>query len=289
MAHFIGATTRPKNEPPPQQDVQEIKAWRTGVWATATKHLVKQDLLTFVKCWICFLRSVPTAILFHTVSSYFFDTLDKFGETKCRQQLQTNYWYKPEADIAKALFKATNWIGSANFLWTADWWAGIERIQPGSTGATQSQESWHKHVLKDFIRTMRMPLPAFVQRLAAFTSQQYRLLKKSAGPLLDVPVEPYPDKFLMNDKRLTGRGRTSAHEYHDCEAYVQHGAGDFVSFGPRRQLMAKQKRGEMILNTFHPLRSYEILDASLPSSFYQLQGVLIRIRFTTHTHGIICY
>ena len=44
------------------------------------------------------------------------------------------------AAAVRAAFTAQTWVGDPSFAWVADWWAGIERMQPGSAGATQAQE-----------------------------------------------------------------------------------------------------------------------------------------------------
>jgi hypothetical protein len=71
-AHFIGATTRPKQQLQQQLNTAEQEsaaAWRNGAWTTAKKHLSARAPLSFLKSWICLMKNLPTLNLFHTFLS----------------------------------------------------------------------------------------------------------------------------------------------------------------------------------------------------------------------------
>ena len=110
--------------------------------------------------------------------------------------------------------------GTLGDLTSADWWAGLPRLQPGSASGSQAQESWHRHKLKKHISAMHQHLPAFFASLSSFTQSRDRQLLICGGSLPDIPVEPFPDPQVLHDSRdLTVSGRSSAEQYHRTTAF----------------------------------------------------------------------
>ena len=215
-AHFIGATTRPKKQPLVSGDSAEaanVIVWRAGVWATVWRHARNRQALDFVKPWVCLLRTVPTALLFTTLSEYMFRMLHAMGEGACATILQKHYFKKTDAADARRMFALRDWEGDASFIWTADWWAGIERMQPGSTGGSQAQESWHRHKLKAFIKLLHQHIDDFAVRLNRMTMCRLSNLERANPCLRDTPAEPFPDAYLLNGpscKLVAGQAHSSS-------------------------------------------------------------------------------
>ena len=74
----------------------------------------------------------------------------------------------------------------------ADWWHGLQRVQPGSASGTQSQEAWHRHKLKKRIGSLRQSLDALLKCLGEFTQSRLKDLQATEGELPDVPIETLP-------------------------------------------------------------------------------------------------
>lgn len=93
-------------------------------------------------------------------------------------------------------------------------------MQPGSASGSQAQESWHRHKLKKYITELRQNVPAFVSSLESFTRSRLQQLCLAGASLPDLPVEPFPDKFVMYDSpALTALGRSSADQFHRIAAF----------------------------------------------------------------------
>ena len=213
-AHFVGATAFPRAHLPTAtkgEAAEKRKAWRTGFFTTFKKALQVSAHIDFVSAWINFLHVQPTSLLFTTLADYFFQPLENIGEGRCRTVLQRFYFKKMPATEARAKYAIRTWQGDPVFIWTADWWFGLERVQPGSAGATQAQESWHRHGLKNFIRTLRQPVTAVLKRLQQYTSLRLQTFTETQGVLPDTPTEPFPDPYLMEGDMLSRRGRTGAY------------------------------------------------------------------------------
>ena len=223
-AHFVGACTRAKI---PQNHVADadpqFMAFRTGIFATAKNHLSPrgQTLLPFVERAFYCMRSVPTALLFRTISHAFFETLlaqDPPEETAVKT-LSRYYFRRVPAAEAKHEWGLATWVGDAEWIYSADWWYGSQRLQPGSSSGTQAQESWHKAKLKSYMG-LRAALPAFAEQLSKFTSSRLKNFKASSSTLSDVPRGPFPDRAVLFDAPwLTKKGRSSAEQYHRTGAY----------------------------------------------------------------------
>ena len=218
FAHLVGATARTSKARPTSCDT--VLAWRKGVAHTARENLDNKELARFVMGWVYATRCIPTAQVFHTCWSSVFQTLSRLGETRCVLALQRHYFRAITAAHADAVYGMRSWLGGAT-VWIADWWAGVQHLQPGSASGTQAQESWHRHKLKKFVRTMRLTIGDFLARLERFSVSQSKQLALSTAKFPDVPQEPYPDDYLLDGEHLTRRGRTGAHVYHNRQAYDQ--------------------------------------------------------------------
>ena len=224
-AHFTGAALRPTKQTPMSTDASacaDQTAWRTGVWATLKRHVNAAPTLIFVKAWIQVLRTVPTCLLFTTLTTYLFETLHRKGELSCLAALRRHYFKKILASTARNLHSLQSWPGDPEFVWTADWWQGAERMQPGSTGGSQAQESWHRHKLKAFVKVIRHNIDDFAIRLERLTKNQLGQQQRSQQCFRDTPAEPFPDSYLLNGEPLLTRGRTSAFKFTNAAAYASY-------------------------------------------------------------------
>lgn len=132
--------------------------------------------------------------------------------------------------MQKARWNLLDWIGESGFLYSADWWSGVDRLQPVSASGTQAQESWHKCKLKAYLG-IRTALPTLFENFEQFTSSRLQDLRASNLALPDVPRVPFPDRRLLFDATwLTKEGRTSAHHFFRCKAYDTHEDGDMAFF-----------------------------------------------------------
>ena len=249
-AHFVGATSRPseRKAPPPAglspQDAEQRSAWRTGIFNVVQRHLLHPDHIDTVRQWIRSLRAQPTALLFTSLSTWFFEILEKLNEVAACAAIKKHYYRKMPAAEARRRFELQSWPGDPAYIWMADWWAGLEQLQPGSAGATQAQESWHRHDLKGFMKNMRMPIPSFVLQLEKYTDLRFRRASKDEDPLPDTPGEPFPDAGLRGGPHLTRRGRTGAYDYADTNAYVRHTEEDGTTFTAMRRTLCAFVDGE---------------------------------------------
>ncbi|CAJ1330914.1 unnamed protein product, partial [Effrenium voratum] len=195
-AHLIGACNRPAKLP--ETADEKIKAFRSGAFATAGKHL----------------RPAGQKL---ALQRYYFTTLS--------------------ADEARHGCGCNDWPGDPAFIFLADWWCGIQRLQPGSASGTQAQESWHRHKLKSYLG-LRASLPSFAGSLDAFSRSRLTDLQEQGSCLPDMPMEPFPDKTVLWDsERLTRDGRTSAHQFSRTRAWDRwEGADGTVFYCMRRTL-----------------------------------------------------
>ena len=83
------------------------------------------------------------------------------GEETCVSALVRHYFHKLPAAEARADWGVESWIGDQDSVYYAYWWAGVERLQPGSASGSQAQESWHGNVLKPSIGNLHRPMPDF--------------------------------------------------------------------------------------------------------------------------------
>eukprot|EP00435_Cladocopium_sp_Y103_P055477 s46_g18.t1 len=248
-AHFIGACSRgslPKKHPATSDE--KFLAFRKGVFATAKNNLSPrgQTLLPLIERAFYCMRSVPTALLFHTVAYIFFDMLlaQNPPEEAAAKALSRYYFRRVPAAEARTQWRVTTWIGDPAYIYLADWWYGSQRLQPGSCSGTQAQESWHKHKLKSYMG-LRASLPAFTGQLAKFTKSRLKALRASSKSLPDVPKEPFPDRAVLFDTPwLTKKGRSSAEQYHRTGAYDVYEHEGTAFFAMQRTLARYEKSAE---------------------------------------------
>ena len=221
FAHLIGATTRPKRDVPPP--CERITAWRSGIFSAAKKALsiANKQLTDWLRPWIHLLRTIPTAESFHTIADTLLRQMEYvFGEPACAKVLRDHYFVRVPAAVAQAAFGVTSWIGDQTFLWSADWWAGVQRAQPGSASGSQAQESWHRHKLKAHVHTLRQEMHMAVRSLSEFSMSRCRVYCSSEALLPDTPADPpFPDTHLLMGDFLDRRGRTGAFQYQDTGAF----------------------------------------------------------------------
>ena len=221
-AHVSGVCARPKAKAAASRD-ERFMAYRAGMFATMKKALSRpgQRLLPLIERAFHTLRVLPTALLFHTLTHVLLETLQaqEPSEQAAARSFKRFYINPCDADTAKTRYSVRTWEGHPSPLHLADWWCGLQRVQPGSASGTQAQESWHRHKLKSYMG-LRTSLATFGKTLGNFTSSRLKNLRASGDPLPDVPREPFPDKAVLWDaESLTREGRTSAHQLHRTAAY----------------------------------------------------------------------
>ena len=132
---------------------ERVRIFRSGAFATVQNNLSRagQKLVPLVKRAFFCLRSVPTAMLFHSIATLLLQVLvsQQPPEEKAAKALQRHYLVKHDRRQAQETFKAQDWSGDTNSFYTADWWCGLQRLQPGSASGTQAQESWHRWKLHE--------------------------------------------------------------------------------------------------------------------------------------------
>lgn len=164
---------------------ERIAAYRAGVFATMKKHLspAGQALVPLIERALHCMRSLPTALLFHTVADLLLRTLvaQQPSEKKAADMLKQHYLAKVPAARAQAEFSINEWPGDASFLFAADWWAGRQRLQPASASGTQAQESWHKNKLKNYFKNLDSSLPSFASLLEQFSQSRLSDMRATRG------------------------------------------------------------------------------------------------------------
>ena len=241
-AHVIGACNRPKASKHLALGDERIKIFRSGAFATMQNNFTRagQKLLPLVKRAFFCLRSVPTAMIFHSIAALLLQTLvsQQPPEEKAAKALQRHYLVKHGRQQAQANFKVEDWPGEQNTFYTAEWWCGLQRIQPGSASGTQAQESWHRWKLKKYLG-LRSDLSSFSKNLADFTKSRLMDLRGEGSCLPDMPPEPFPDKTVLQDSNvLTRQGRSSADQYFRTRAWDRFDDADGTTFFCMRRTLA---------------------------------------------------
>ena len=241
-AHVIGACNRPKASKHLALGDERIKIFRSGAFATMQNNFTRagQKLLPLVKRAFFCLRSVPTAMIFHCIAALLLQTLvsQQPPEEKAAKALQRHYLVKHGRQQAQANFKVEDWPGEQNTFYTAEWWCGLQRIQPGSASGTQAQESWHRWKLKKYLG-LRSDLSSFSKNLADFTKSRLMDLRGEGSCLPDMPPEPFPDKTVLQDSNvLTRQGRSSADQYFRTRAWDRFDDADGTTFFCMRRTLA---------------------------------------------------
>jgi len=135
---------------------------------------------------------------------------------KVAKALQRYYFDKIPAAAVKEIYRLKSWLGESDgFAWSAPWWAGLDRLQPGSAAGSQAQESWHRWRLKAHIKDLHQTVRAFMTSLEGFCSDALKDMVETKETLADLPQEPWPDRIRLDDVgKLLPRGRSLASEYH---------------------------------------------------------------------------
>ena len=68
------------------------------------RHSKAAGTAEFVKKWVNILRTVPTALLFTTLTTYLLQALDCKGEHECAKALRGHYLRKMGASIARSTY-----------------------------------------------------------------------------------------------------------------------------------------------------------------------------------------
>ena len=194
-----------------------VNAWRSGVFATLRRHCragsLADDTILTLKPILKLARTIPTLMLFHTVWHFTFSALRDRQLNACAHALETYYFTKIPALEAREHWDMDSWHGNDQWVYSAAWWSGCQRLQPGTACGTQAQESWHRHTLKAFFGTLRLTMPELLIRLAEFCIVRVGQLSASDRRLLDYPSEPWPQRALLDPSKLSSHRRTSAGEF----------------------------------------------------------------------------
>ncbi|CAE7204585.1 mak16-a, partial [Symbiodinium pilosum] len=161
--------------------------------------------------------------LFSVAKKHLYNKKLEPREDKVVDRLQRFYFNNVPAQDARRLYGLKSWSGHAGYIWEATWWAGPERLQPGSASGTQAQESWRRRKLKKYLGNLRASIPVLTRQLQAFASYTLSQLRLKDGTLPDVPAEPFPDKWVLESSQaLTRDGRTDAAQFYTCKAFATH-------------------------------------------------------------------
>ena len=223
-AHFVGATTKASrsrcttgHHNQPGHEAQMKWAWRTGIYETiqraAPSRLAGLAAVEKVKPWVEATVAAPTLLLFHVAWLLVLQDLESSGFAWCSTLLQKYCLIKLSANDAREQWKLQSWPGSLDFVWYAHWWLGLQRVQPGTAGGSQAQESWHKNTLKAFIKHLRRAIPDFVQSLTRFCEARRRQLVSEDEQLVDIPPEPWPVRNLMDSKKMFTQARSGSDDF----------------------------------------------------------------------------
>ena len=220
-SHFTGATVQRKKLQPmlpaTRPGEKLVNAWRVGVYATIRKRCssgVRADeTVEFLKPIFEVSRVAPTLLLFHTIWHHAFQALNSRGEAACASALERCYFFKVAASEARSVWGMESWHGTEQWVHCAAWWSGCQRLQPGSASGTQAQESWHRHVLKAYMGSLRLTMPEFIDRLSEFCEARLAQQHANHRKFVDYPAEPWPDPVLLDTEKLARQRRTSAHEF----------------------------------------------------------------------------
>ena len=196
FAHLIGAASRGQSR---GAATKAQVAWRSGIFATAKKYFGgNQDIMDMLQCWVHVTRVVPSLTIFHTLWGSIFLVLQASSRAGCKV-LQTTYFSQVSNAVARERFGHE---GQEEFLWIGHWWAGVQHIQPGSGCGSQPQEAWHRHGLKEYVESLKMPLPDFFRSLTGYLKYASAEMQ-GCGQLPDMPSEPYPDRWLLRNPKLS--------------------------------------------------------------------------------------
>ena len=161
--------------------------------------------------------------------------------TKVAKALQRHYFEQVPTDTVKEVYGVKSWPGDdAGFAWSAPWWAGLDRLQPGSAAGSHAQESWHRWQLKAHIHNLYHTVRAFMDSLGAFCCDAISNMKDAKETLPDLPQEPWPDRVLLSDVgKLLTRGRSPASEYQRLKRFSKwvSSTGDTTYYAMRRNLL----------------------------------------------------
>ena len=217
-AHMSGATVRSpcKFQATPKSKARRAKGgYETTIRNAAGDLTDAEAMVTFLRPWFEITRCTGSFVLFASVWTLVFGELRaRWGDSgfKVCKQLQDHYFDKVAATEAATRYSDWSWIGSeSGFAWVA----GFARVQPGSAAGSQSQEAWHRRGFKDYVRTVRQPVPEFVDSLQDMCiSALEDMQEKPNMKFTDLPQEPWPDRMLLTGgQAVFSRGRSCAQTF----------------------------------------------------------------------------
>lgn len=225
-AHLIGACNRPKVVKALVPSDEKIKVFRTGAFATAKNNLPQtgQKFLPLIKRAFFCLRSVPTALLVHSIATVLFQTLSaqQPPEEKAAKALQRHYFVKHSRQQAQAAFGVLDWSGqptnstrlSGGAACSGSSLARLQAPKPKSPGNAGSSRNISAFVpvcpplLNPWQISQNHVLLTFAAKALAC---QTCLLNRSL-------TKPYKTVLLDSDA-LTRQGRSSADQYFRLQAW----------------------------------------------------------------------
>ena len=105
VARVIGSCKRGARRKAAHQPKDEkMAAWRGGLFSVAKKHLCNKKLLPLIQNVVHLLRSLPTALLFHSVAALLFSALLAQEQKKVVDRLQRFYFNTVPAQDARRLY-----------------------------------------------------------------------------------------------------------------------------------------------------------------------------------------
>lgn len=124
-AHFTGACTRSAvAKKHPAAGDEKFTAFRKGVWVTAKNHLspAGRTLMPLIERAFYCMRSVPTALLFHSISHSFFRIAlvaepSSPPEEAAAKALFRYYFHRVPAAEAREQCGLSTWVGDESFIY----------------------------------------------------------------------------------------------------------------------------------------------------------------------------
>ena len=254
--HFVGATVSTKKVKPqfPERgdDDTMVNAWRKGVYTTVRNAATPgraDEIVKFLKPILELSRVAPTLLIFHMLWHFAFSELQRRGEAACLKVLEKNYFTHVLAGEARSEWGLESWHGDQDWLYSAAWWSGCQRLPPGSACGTQAQESWHRHKLKAFMVSLYMSIPDFLDRLTSFCQQRLGQLEVKEERLLDYPAEPWPDSTLLDTDKLARHRRSGASCFSELGFHSTWSSGSAVYFATRQDTLVWSKAEHRWINS----------------------------------------
>ena len=82
------------------------------------------------------------------------------------------------------------------------WCGGVDLNMPGSYSGSQSQESWHRHVLRPSLEHMKRPVEQVIERLNLLVKSRYKQASLRLQSLEDCPARMWSKKLVAEGEAI---------------------------------------------------------------------------------------